>query len=54
MSIFLDENIHSLYTRIDKPEVAKVYEEKLNNSSVKEAKIVEPTVPWYRSWFEKQ
>ncbi|MBN1839046.1 MAG: outer membrane protein assembly factor BamD [Campylobacterales bacterium] len=51
---FLDENIHSLYTRIDKPEVAKVYEEKLNNSSVKEAKIVEPTIPWYRSWFEKQ
>jgi outer membrane protein assembly factor BamD len=51
---FLNENIHSLYTRLDKPEVAKVYEEKLNKSSVKEAKIVEPTIPWYRSWFEKQ
>ncbi|AFL68217.1 outer membrane protein assembly factor BamD [Sulfurospirillum barnesii] len=51
---FLNENIHSLYTRIDKPEVAKIYEEKLNTSSVKEAKIVEPTIPWYRSWFEKQ
>lgn len=50
---FLDENIKDLYTRVDKPEAAKVYDEKLKKSSLGEAKIVEPHIPWYRSWFEK-
>lgn len=50
---YLDENIKGLYTRVDKPDAAKVYEEKLNNSSLGKAQIIEPTVPWYRSWFEK-
>ena len=51
---FLDENIKDLYSRVDKPEAAKIYEEKLKKSSLGEAKIVEPKIPWYRSWFEKQ
>lgn len=51
---FLDGNIKDLYTRVDKPEAAKSYEEKLKKSSLGEAKIVEPKIPWYRSWFEKQ
>lgn len=51
---FLDENIKDLYSRVDKPEAAKAYDEKLKKSSLGEAKIVEPKIPWYRSWFEKQ
>lgn len=51
---FLDENIRDLYGRVDKPEASKYYDEKLKNSSVGEAKLVEPKIPWYRSWFEKK
>lgn len=51
---FLDSNIKDLYSRVDKPEAAKAYDEKLKKSSHGEAKIVEPKIPWYRSWFEKQ
>lgn len=50
---FLDENIKGLYSRVDKPEASKMYEDKLKNSPLEKAKIVEPTIPWYRSWFEK-
>ena len=50
---FLDENIKGLYSRVDKPEASKVYEEKLKSSPLEKAKIVEPNIPWYRSWFEK-
>ncbi|WP_263832555.1 outer membrane protein assembly factor BamD [Sulfurospirillum oryzae] len=51
---FLDENIKDLYSRVDKPEASKSFEEKLKQSSLGEAKIVEPNIPWYRSWFEKK
>ena len=51
---FLDSNIKDLYSRVDKPEAAKAYDEKLKKSSLGEAKIIEPKIPWYRSWFEKQ
>ena len=51
---FLDENIKDLYTRVDKPEAAKLYDEKLKKSSLGDAKIIEPNIPWYRSWFEKK
>jgi len=50
---FLDENIKGLYSRVDKPEASKMYEDKLKNSPLEKAKIVEPSIPWYRSWFEK-
>lgn len=50
---FLDENIRDLYRRTDKPEASKKYEEKLKTSPLGEAKMVDPTIPWYRSWFEK-
>ncbi len=50
---FLDENIKDLYSRTDKPEASKKYEDKLKNSPLGEAKIVDPNIPWYRSWFEK-
>jgi len=50
---FLDENIKGLYSRVDKPEAAKIYDEKLQKSSLSNANIIEPTIPWYRSWFEK-
>jgi outer membrane protein assembly factor BamD len=50
---FLEENIQGLYERIDKPDAAKQYEEKLNKSPLREAQIVDPYIPWYRAWFEK-
>lgn len=51
---FLDENIRDLYGRVNKPEASKYYDEKLQKSSVGDAKLVEPKIPWYRSWFEKK
>ncbi len=50
---FLNENIKGLYTRIDKPEAATVFDDKLQKSPLGGAKMVEPHIPWYRSWFEK-
>jgi outer membrane protein assembly factor BamD len=50
---FLIKNIADLYTRIDKPEAAKVYQEQFDNSPVKNAKMIKPHIPWYRSWFEE-
>lgn len=50
---FLDENIKGLYSRVDKPEASKAYDEKMKKSSLGEAKLVDPYIPWYRSWFEK-
>lgn len=49
---YLNENIASLYERIDKPEAAKVYKEKIENSPLKTANMIEPHIPWYRSIFE--
>ncbi|ARU48361.1 outer membrane protein assembly factor BamD [Sulfurospirillum diekertiae] len=51
---FLNENIKDLYNRVDKPDAAQLYDEKLKKSSLGDAKIIEPNVPWYRSWFEKK
>lgn len=50
---FLDTNIKDLYSRVDKPDASKKYDEKLKNSPLEKAKIVEPRIPWYRSLFEK-
>lgn len=49
---YLTQNIASLYERIDKPEAAKVYKEKFENSPLNNAKMIEPRIPWYRSFFE--
>ncbi|MBL0687544.1 MAG: outer membrane protein assembly factor BamD [Sulfurospirillum sp.] len=50
---FMIKNIADLYARIDKPEAAKIYQEKFDNSSLKNAKMIKPNIPWYRAWFEK-
>ncbi|MDD3324965.1 MAG: outer membrane protein assembly factor BamD [Sulfurospirillaceae bacterium] len=50
---FLDKNIAELYARTDKAKSAKIYKDKLKKSSLKDADMVEPDIPWYRSWFEK-
>jgi outer membrane protein assembly factor BamD len=50
---FLTKNIADLYTRIDKPKAAKIYQDQFNNSIVKNAKMIKPNIPWYRSWFEE-
>lgn len=49
---YLTKNIASLYERIDKPKAAKVYQERLKTSSLKDAKMIEPEIPWYRALFE--
>ncbi len=48
----LDKEISELYTRIDKPEAAKLYAKKVKESWVDEKEIVPVTVPFYRSIFE--
>jgi len=50
---FMIKNIADLYTRIDKPEAAKVYQEQFDNSPLKNANMIKPHIPWYRSWFEE-
>ncbi len=46
------QEIASLYGRIDKPKASKIYKEKIDKSSLKEANMIKPHVPWYRAWFE--
>lgn len=46
------EQIASLYKRIDKPKASKIYEEKIKKSSLKDANMIKPHIPWYRAWFE--
>jgi outer membrane protein assembly factor BamD len=50
---FLIKNIADLYTRVDKPKAAKKYQEEFDNSPLKNAKMIKPNIPWYRSWFEE-
>ncbi|MFK5881819.1 MAG: outer membrane protein assembly factor BamD [Sulfurospirillum sp.] len=47
-----DEEIAGLYKRIDKPKASKIYKEKIDKSSLKNANMIKPHVPWYRAWFE--
>jgi len=46
------EEITGLYKRIDKPKASKIYEEKIEKSSLKDANMIKPHIPWYRAWFE--
>ena len=50
---FMTKNIADLYKRIDKPKAAKIYQKQLDSSSVKNANMIKPHIPWYRSWFEE-
>ncbi len=50
---FMIQNIADLYTRIDKPIAAQIYQDKLDNSLQKDANMIKPHIPWYRSWFEE-
>ncbi|PSM52523.1 beta-barrel assembly machinery complex, BamD/YfiO lipoprotein [Campylobacter blaseri] len=49
---YLDQNIQDLYERTDRNISAKVYEEKIQNSKLKDANLVPPQLPWYRAFFE--
>ncbi len=46
------QEIADLYSRIDKPKASKIYKEKIKKSSLKDANMIKPHVPWYRAWFE--
>jgi len=50
---FMIKNIADLYTRIDKPEAAKIYQKQFDDSALKNAKMIKPNIPWYRAWFEE-
>lgn len=49
---YLNKNIVSLYDRLDKKDVANFYQKQVNASPLKNAKMIEPNIPWYRSMFE--
>lgn len=48
----LNGEIVSLYERIDKPEAAKIYEERLKDTWVDQKEIEPVHVPWYQAIFE--
>ncbi|MDR1461161.1 MAG: outer membrane protein assembly factor BamD [Campylobacteraceae bacterium] len=48
----IDKNIISLYEKLNKGDAAEFYNGKPNNIYLKEGEIIEPTIPWYRRWFE--
>ena len=50
---FMIKNIADLYERIGKTKSAKIYRKEYDISLLKEAKMVKPYIPWYRSWFEE-
>ncbi|MCR4942117.1 MAG: outer membrane protein assembly factor BamD [Campylobacter sp.] len=49
---YLDMSIYDLYMRTGRETSAKIYKEKLDTSSLKDANLLEPNLPWYRSMFE--
>ncbi|NLK66225.1 MAG: outer membrane protein assembly factor BamD [Campylobacteraceae bacterium] len=48
----LDENIMNLYTQTGRDVSAKIYEERLKQSDLKDANLIKPDLPWYRAFFE--
>ncbi|WP_331775856.1 outer membrane protein assembly factor BamD [Sulfurospirillum sp. 1612] len=48
----LTEETASLYGRLDKPKAKKIYDEKIQKSPLKDAKMIKPHVSWFRSLFE--
>ncbi|WP_037940638.1 outer membrane protein assembly factor BamD [Sulfurospirillum arcachonense] len=50
---FMVKNIADLYSRIDKPEAAKIYQDQFDQSALKNAQMIKPNIPWYRAWFEE-
>lgn len=48
----LNENIKDLYVQKGRDVSAKIYEEKLQNSALKDANLSAPNLPWYRAFFE--
>lgn len=48
----IDREIADLYTRIDKPKAAEIYNEKVAKNWVEKEEIVPASIPWYRAIFE--
>ncbi|MDR3178188.1 MAG: outer membrane protein assembly factor BamD [Campylobacteraceae bacterium] len=48
----IDKNIASLYEKLNKGDAAEFYNDKSGMVYLKEGEIIEPTIPWYRRWFE--
>ncbi|MSN97166.1 outer membrane protein assembly factor BamD [Campylobacter sp. FMV-PI01] len=48
----LNEDIANLYERTNRDISAEIYRKKLENSSLSDANLVPPDLPWYRKFFE--
>jgi outer membrane protein assembly factor BamD len=48
----IDKNIASLYEKLNKSDAAEFYDNKADEVYLREGEIIEPTIPWYRKWFE--
>lgn len=49
---YLDGKIENLYERMDRKESAEIYSKVIQESPLKDAKLIEPEKPWYRRIFE--
>ncbi|MGG7073001.1 outer membrane protein assembly factor BamD [Campylobacter sp. 9BO] len=49
---YLDMQIYDLYIRTGRDVSAEIYRKKLDASTLKDANLLEPNLPWYRSMFE--
>jgi outer membrane protein assembly factor BamD len=48
----LTKEIASLYKRLDKPKASKIYQQRVQQSPLKDSNSIEPKIPWYRAIFE--
>ncbi len=51
-NFYLNTQIESLYERTDRDKSANIYKKIINESSLKNAKMIDPRKPWYRKIFE--
>lgn len=49
---YLDMQIYDLYKRTGRETSAEVFKQRLDASPLKDANLLEPNLPWYRSLFE--
>ena len=49
---YLNQMAANLYTKLDKPDAAEFYRQKLQTSWLRDVTIIKPQVSWYRKMFE--
>jgi outer membrane protein assembly factor BamD len=48
----IEKNIASLYKKLDKSDAVDFYNSETGAMYSNEGEIIEPSIPWYRKWFE--